>query len=88
MKYVLNIRLANMSGTLRTIQLASTLPPGVLITYGASVATSHNLAFLAQKELIKSCDAPESKHMIIGRLWRKNVPASTSSPLGISSTEV
>jgi hypothetical protein len=39
-------------------------------------------------ELIKLCDAPESNNIIVGRLLRKNVPASTSSPVGISSTVV
>jgi hypothetical protein len=38
----------------------------VLITYGAFVATSDNLAFMAHIELIKSCDAPESNRIIIG----------------------
>jgi hypothetical protein len=60
--------------------LASTRPPGVLITYGAPEATSDNFAFLAQVELIKSCDAPESNRIIMGCSLRKNVPASTSSP--------
>jgi hypothetical protein len=41
---------------------------------------------LAHVELIKLCDAPESSNMTIGRSLRKNVPASTSSPVEISST--
>jgi hypothetical protein len=39
-------------------------------------------------ELIKLCDAPELNSIIIGRSLRKNVPGSTSSPLGISSMVV
>jgi hypothetical protein len=65
-----------------------TQPLGVLITYGAPKATSDNLAFLAHVALIKSCDAPESNNIMIGRSLRKNVPVSTSSPMGISSTVV
>jgi hypothetical protein len=42
--------------------------------YGTPEATSHNFAFLAHVELIKSCDAPESNNMIIGHSLRKNVP--------------
>jgi hypothetical protein len=37
--------------------MSTSRPPGVLITYGAHVATSDNFAFLAEVELIKSCDA-------------------------------
>jgi hypothetical protein len=55
--------------------------------YGAPDATSDNFAFLAQVKLMKSCDAPESNRIIIGRLLRKNVLASTS-PMGISSMVV
>jgi hypothetical protein len=61
---------------------------GVLITYGIPDATSVNLAFLAHVELIKSCDALESKNMIIGRSLRKIVPFKISSLVGISSTVV
>jgi hypothetical protein len=61
---------------------------GILITYGAAGATSENFAFLPQVKLMKSCDAPESNRIIIGCLLRKNVPVSTSSPVGISSTVV
>jgi hypothetical protein len=43
---------------------------------------------LAHVELIKSCDAPESNNMMIGRSFKKNVPANTSSPVGIPSTLV
>jgi hypothetical protein len=43
---------------------------------------------LAHAELIKSCDAPESNNMTIGRSFKKNVLASTSSPVGIPSTVV
>jgi hypothetical protein len=64
------------------------LTPGVLITYGAPEATSDNFAFLAQVKLMKPCDAPESNRIIIGRSLRKNVPTSTSSPVGISSMVV
>jgi hypothetical protein len=56
------------------------------MTYGILDATRINLAFLAHVELLKSCDAPESNNMMIGWLFRKNVLASTSSPVGISST--
>jgi hypothetical protein len=76
------------SGTFLAIRSASTLPPGVLITYGAPDATSVNLAFLAHAELIKSCDVAESNNMMIGLSFKKNVPASTSSPMGIPSTVV
>jgi hypothetical protein len=61
---------------------------GVLITYGIPDATSVNLAFLAHVELIKSCDALESKNMITGRSLRKIVPFKISSLVGISSTVV
>jgi hypothetical protein len=60
----------------------------LVITYGALEATSDNFAFLAQMELIKLCDAPESNRIITGCSLRKNVPASTSSLVGISSTVV
>jgi hypothetical protein len=53
---------------------------GVLIMYGAPEAISVYFAFLAQVALIKSCDAPESNNIVMGRSLRKNVPASTSSP--------
>jgi hypothetical protein len=43
---------------------------------------------LAHVELMKSCDAPESNSMIIGRSLRKNVPTSSSSLVGISSMVV
>jgi hypothetical protein len=66
----------------------STRPLGVLITYGAPEVTSDNSAVLAHVALIKSCDAPESNNIMIGRSLRKNVPASTSSPVGISSMVV
>jgi hypothetical protein len=61
---------------------------GVLITYGIPDATSVNLAFLAHVEFIKSCDALESKNMIIERSLRKIVPFKISSLVGISSTVV
>jgi hypothetical protein len=60
----------------------------VLITYGVLEATSDNLASLAQMELLKSCDALESNSITIGGPLRKNVPASTSSSVGISSEVV
>jgi hypothetical protein len=56
--------------------------------YGTPEATSDNFAFLAQVELIKLCDDPESNRIIMGCSLRKNVPTSTSSPVGISSTVV
>jgi hypothetical protein len=87
MRSVSNTRSDKSSGTFWTIQSASTQPLGVLIMYGAPDATSVNLAFLAYAELIKSCDAPESNNMTIGRSF-KNVLASTSSPVGIPSTVV
>jgi hypothetical protein len=43
---------------------------------------------LAQIELIKLCDALESNSITIGCPLRKNVPASTSSQVGIFSTVV
>jgi hypothetical protein len=85
---VLNILLDNSSRTFWTIRSASTQPLGVLITYGAPEATSDNFAFIAQVELIKSCDAPESNRIITRCSLSKNVPASTSSPVGISSMVV
>jgi hypothetical protein len=88
MRLVLNIHPDNSSGTFWTIQSASTRPPGVLITYGTPEATSDKFAFLAQVELIKSCDALESNRIIIGRSLRKNVPASTSSLVETSSMVV
>jgi hypothetical protein len=60
---------------------------GILITYGAPEATGANFALLAHAELIKSCDAPESNNIMMGHSLR-NIPASTSSPVGISSTVV
>jgi hypothetical protein len=42
----------------------------------------------AHAELIKSCDALESNNIMMGHSLRKIVPASTSSPVGISSTVV
>jgi hypothetical protein len=87
-RLVLNILSVNSSGTFWTIRLSSTRPPGVLITHGIPIATGDNLAFLAHVELMKSCDAPESNNMMIGRSWRWNVPMSTSSPVGISSMVV
>jgi hypothetical protein len=88
MRLVLNILPDNSSGTFWTIRSASTQPPGALITYGAPETTSDNFAFLAQVELIKSCDALESNRIITGYALTKNVPASTFSPVGISSTVV
>jgi hypothetical protein len=88
MRSVSNIRLIKLSGTFQTIRSVSTRPLSVLITYDASDATRVNLAFLAQVELIKSCDALESNSMMIGRSLRKNIPTSTSSHVGISSTVV
>jgi hypothetical protein len=71
-----------------TSRSTSTWPLGVLITYGVPRTTSDNLDFLAQVELIKSCDGLESNNMIIGRSLRKNVAASTFSLVGISSMVV
>jgi hypothetical protein len=82
MRSVSNTHPNKSSGTFQIIRSASTRPPGVLITYGAPDAISVNLAFLAHVELIKSCDAPESNNMTVGRTFKKNVPASTSSPMG------
>jgi hypothetical protein len=87
-RLVLNILLDNLRGTFYTIQLASTWPPRVLITYDAPEASSVNFAFLAHVELIKSCDALELNCMTIGHSLRKNIPTSTSSPVEISSTVV
>jgi hypothetical protein len=39
-------------------------------------------------ELVKSCDALESNNMMIGYSFKKNMPVSTSSPVGIPSTVV
>jgi hypothetical protein len=39
-------------------------------------------------ELIKSCDAPELNRIITAYSLRNNIPASTSSPVGISSMVV
>jgi hypothetical protein len=83
-KYPLGQLKRNLLGYLVGIHSTS----GVLIMYGAPEAISDNFAFLAQVKLIKSCDAPESNRIIIGYLFRKNVPASPSSPMGISSTVV
>jgi hypothetical protein len=47
-----------------------------------------SIASLAQVELVKSYDAPKSNSTIIGRSLRRNVPSSTSSPVGISSVVV
>jgi hypothetical protein len=88
MRSVSNARPDKSSGTFQTIRSASTQPLSVLITYGAPDITSVNLAFLAYVELIKSCDAPKSNNMMIGRSFKKNVPTSTSSPMGIPSTVV
>jgi hypothetical protein len=88
MRLVLNILPDNSSGTFWTIWSTYTRPSEVLITYGTHEATIYNFAFLAQVELIKSCDALESNRIIIGYSLRKNIPASTSSPVGISSTVV
>jgi hypothetical protein len=88
MRLVLNTRPDKSSGTFQTIRSVSTRPPGVLITYGAPDAISVNLVFLAHAELIKSCDALESNNMTIGCSFKKNIPGSTSSPVGIPSTVV
>jgi hypothetical protein len=88
MRSVSYTRPAKSSGALRTSRSVSTQPPGVLITYDILEATSDNLASLAQMELIMSCDAPESNNITIGHPLRKNVPTSTSSPVGISSMVV
>jgi hypothetical protein len=88
MRSVSKTHLDKSSGTFRAIRSASTQPPGVLVTYGAPDAISVNFAFLAHVELIKSCDVLESNNMMIGRSFKKNVPANTSSPVGIPSTVV
>jgi hypothetical protein len=88
MRPVSNTRPARSRGALWTSRSASNQPLGVLIMYGVFEATRDNVASLAQMELIKSCDAPESNSITIGRLLRKNVPVSTSSPMAISSTVV
>jgi hypothetical protein len=88
MRSVLNTLLTNSSGAVWTIQSALTRSPGVLITYGAYVATIDSIVFLAHVELIKSYDAPELNSMIIGCSLRVNVPASTFVPVGISSMVV
>jgi hypothetical protein len=87
-RLVLNILPNNSSGTFYTIRSASTRPSRVLIMYGAPEATSDNFAFLAHVEPIKSCDATESNNMMIGCSLKKNVPASTSSSMGITSMVV
>jgi hypothetical protein len=75
-----NTCLAKSSGALWPSRSASTRPQDVLITFGVPKATSDNFAFLAQVELIRSCDAPESNNMMIGRLLGKNVPTRISLP--------
>jgi hypothetical protein len=50
-RLVLNTLPDNSSGTFWAIRSMSTLPPGVLITYGAPKATSANFALLAHVEL-------------------------------------
>jgi hypothetical protein len=44
------------------------------------VTVSDNFALFAHAELMKSCEAPESNGMMIGRPNSKKVPTSTSSP--------
>jgi hypothetical protein len=56
--------------------------------YGTKVAQRVSLAFRAQVRLKKSCEAPESNNMMMGCSNKKNVPARTFSPRGISSTVV
>jgi hypothetical protein len=74
------------SGTFWAIRSTSTRPLVVIITYGTPNDTSVNFALSAHEELIKSCDALESNNIMMGHSLRKNVPTSTSSPVGISST--
>jgi hypothetical protein len=80
MRSVLNTCPAKSSGTFRTIQSASTRPLGLLITYGAPNTTSVNLAFLAQVELIKSFDAPESNSTMIGLSDTMRLVLNTAQP--------
>jgi hypothetical protein len=56
--------------------------------YDGLVTISDNFAFLAQFELMKSWDAPESCKMMMGCPNSKNVPISTSSLSRISSIVV
>jgi hypothetical protein len=56
--------------------------------YGAPDATSVNLALSAHVELMKSCETPEPNNIMMECSLRKNVPARTSSPVGMSSTVV
>jgi hypothetical protein len=56
--------------------------------YDGLATISDNFALLAHAELKKSCEASESNMMMKGRPNSKNVPVSTSSPSGMSSTMV
>jgi hypothetical protein len=87
-RLVLNNLLNNSSGTFWAIWPASTRLLDVLITYGTPNATSVNISLLAHVELTKLYDALESNNIMMGRSLRKNVPVSTSSPVGISSMVV
>jgi hypothetical protein len=60
----------------------------VLIKYDDLATVRDNFDFLAHTELMKSWDVPESNRMMTRCLNSKNVPTSTSSPSGISSTVV
>jgi hypothetical protein len=84
-RFMLNTLPDHSSGTFWAMQSASTQPLGILITYGAPEATSANFALLAHAKLIKSCHALESNSIMMGHSLKKNVPISTSSPVGISS---
>jgi hypothetical protein len=87
-RLVLNTLPDNSSGTFWAIRLISTRLSGVLITYGTPDATSVNFALSAHEELTKSYEALESNNIMMGCSFRKNVPARTSTPVGISSTVV
>jgi hypothetical protein len=56
----------------------------VQIIYDCLATVSDNYALLTHVERMKPCDAPESNGMMIGCPNSKKVPASTSSPSGIS----
>jgi hypothetical protein len=88
MRWVGNTYCANSSRTSLAIWFARTHPLGVLITYDGLAIVSANFNLLAHATLMKSCDAPESNRMMIGRPNSKKVPTSTSSPSGISSSVV
>jgi hypothetical protein len=60
------------------------LDPGCTNHVWHPFATSINIAISAHVELMKSCEALESNNIMVGCSLRKNVPARTSSPMGIS----